>query len=177
MTAKNLSTITNDLIVSYGNTARNVIHAYRAGGSRVIRFVDRRWETALEKSARRLEPEVRGNAAAAQRKISGFYVTGIELASSSAEVVVDKMVELAGIGVHRLAANAAQLEKSTGFTALNTVAQAATPAVQAVGKLASKIEQKSGLLAAKVEGQSPVSDAAVKRVTPVRKARPGKNAT
>lgn len=176
MSAKNLSTVTNDLIVSYGNTARNVIQAYRAGGSRVIRFVDQRWETALGKSAGRLQPEVRGNAEAAQRKISGFYLTGINLASSSAEVVVDKMVELAGKGVHRLAANAAQLEKSTGFTALNTVALAASPAVQAVSKLASTIEQKTGLLAAKVKGQSPESDAAVKRVTPVRKTRQAKSA-
>ena len=36
MSAKNLSTVACDLIESYGNTAKNVIDAYRAGGERVV---------------------------------------------------------------------------------------------------------------------------------------------
>ena len=36
MSAKNLSTVANDLIESYGNTAKNVINAYRTGGERMV---------------------------------------------------------------------------------------------------------------------------------------------
>ena len=42
MSTKALSSVTTDLITSYGNTAKNVINAYRAGGQRVANFVEQR---------------------------------------------------------------------------------------------------------------------------------------
>ena len=57
MSNKNLSTVTTDLIESYGNTARNVIQAYRVGNLRAVQFVDQRWEKALQQSARPLPTE------------------------------------------------------------------------------------------------------------------------
>jgi len=50
MTAKNLSTVTTDLIECYGNTAKNVIDAYRAGGERVVTVLEKRWNTAFKES-------------------------------------------------------------------------------------------------------------------------------
>ena len=81
MSTKNLATVTTELIECYGNTARNVVSAYRVGGERVIGLMDRRWEQALEKTGSRLKPEVRGNALSAQRKLSGYYARGINLTS------------------------------------------------------------------------------------------------
>lgn len=175
MTAKNLSTVTTELITSYGNTAKNVIRAYRVGGERMIGFVDRRWEKALEQSASKLKAEVRDNAASAQKKFSGYYSTGIDLASNSATAVVDKMLELAGKGVQQLADSASLFEKSTGLGTLNIVASATVPAAAVVGKLASKLEQKSSLLATRIAGKTAAAtDARVKRVTPFKKARSAK---
>ena len=48
MSAKNLSTVAADLIESYGNTAKNVIDAYRAGGERVVSLLEQRWNQALK---------------------------------------------------------------------------------------------------------------------------------
>ena len=48
MSTKNLSTVTTDLIETYGNTAKNVINAYRVGNERVIGMMDQRWESAVE---------------------------------------------------------------------------------------------------------------------------------
>ena len=42
-----LSTVATAVIESYGNTAINVINAYRTGGERVIGFVDQRFEAAV----------------------------------------------------------------------------------------------------------------------------------
>lgn len=171
MSNKNLSTVTTDLIESYGNTAKNVIQAYRLGNRRVVAFVDQRWEKALHKTASRLRSEVRKNALTAQKTISGMVVRGVTVTSDGADVVVNKMVEIAGKGVHQIAANATQFEKRTGVTTLNTLAKAAVPAAIAVSGLAGKLEQGSSRLANSVAGKrAGVREAAVKRVTPARKA-------
>lgn len=177
MTSRNLSAATTDLIETYGNTAKNVINAYRVGGERVIGFMDQRWEAALQKSASRLSNEVRGNALSAQKKISSYYTQGISMTTAGADAIVSKAVQLAGKGVQQAAANASQFEKSTGVTALHTVAKAVAPAVDAVQKLASSIEHQSSRLVNRIAGKSAdVKVAAVKRVTPFKKARTRKAA-
>lgn len=177
MTSRNLSAATTDLIETYGNTAKNVINAYRVGGERLVGFMDQRWERALEKSASRLSNEVRGNALSAQKKISGYYAQGISMTTAGADAVVSKAVQLAGKGVQQAAANASQFEKRTGVTALHSVAQAVVPAVDAVHKVACAIEQRSGRLVNRISGQvADVKVAPVKRVTPFKKARARKAA-
>jgi hypothetical protein len=173
MTAKNLSTVTTGLIASYGNTAKNVINAYRLGGERVVGFMDQSWERALEKSAPRLSDEVRANALSAQKKLSGYTARGISLTTDGADTLVDKAVELAEKGVAQAVANADRFEKATGVTTLNTIATAAVPAAEAAGKLASKIEEQSSLLAQRVSGKSKpaVKVAAVKRTVKAKAAR------
>lgn len=177
MTARNLSTVTTDLIECYGNTAKNMINAYRVGNERVIGFVDQRWETALEKTGSKLKPEVRVNALSAQKKLTGYYAKGVNMTSDSADIVVSKVVELAGKGVNQVAANASRFEKSTGVTALNTLALAVVPAAEVVNKIAGKLEQQTSVLANRLAGKkASVKVAAVKRVTPFKKARSRKAA-
>ena len=177
MTARTLSSATNQLIETYGNTAKNVINAYRIGNERVVGFMDQRWESALSRTGRKLTAEVRGNALSAQKKLSTYYTQGYTLATDSADVLVNKAVALAGKGIHQVAANAGQFEKKTGVTALHTLALVAVPAVEVVHKLATTLEKKSGLLANKLAGKhAAVKVAAVKRVTPFRKARARKAA-
>jgi len=172
MPNRNLAAATTDLIESYGNTAKNVIKAYRVGGERVIGFMDQRWERALEKTRSRLSAEVRVNALSAQKTLSGYYARGISLTTNGADALVSKAVELAAKGVQQVAANASQLEKKTGLTTLQTVAVAAVPAVDAVQKIASSIEQRSGRLVNQIAGRkAAVKVAAVKRVTPFKRAR------
>ena len=173
MTSKNLSTVTTDLIESYGKTAKHVIQAYRAGGERVVGYVDHSWERALAKSAARLSAEVRANALSVEKKVSGYYARGISLTTDGADALVSKAVELAEKGVARAAANASKFEKATGVTALHSIALAAVPAAEAVSKVASKIEAKSSLLAKRVAGKGPVATkvAAVKRTVKTKAAR------
>ncbi len=171
MTTQTLSTAATQLVESYGNTAKNVINAYRVGNERAIGFMDQRWESALHKTGKKLSAEVRGNALSAQKKLSACYTQGVTLASDSADTLVNKAVALAGKGIHQAAANASQFEKKTGVKALHTIAGAAVPAVAVVTKLASSLEKQSGLLANKLAGKkAAVKVAAVKRVTPFRKA-------
>ena len=183
MTARNLSTVTIDLITSYGNTAKNVINAYRVGNERVIGFMDQRWENALRKTGDQLESDVRGNARFAEKKLTAYYSRGIEFAANSADTVVSKVVELAGEGVQRVAANASQFQNSTGVSTFNTLALAAAPVAEIVSRLVSKIEQGSGALVNRVAGKHAATKvteatkvAAVKRVTPFKKARARKAA-
>lgn len=154
MRKQTLATVTTDLIASYGNTVRNVISAYRAGGERVAAFVDQRWDSALEQSSSQLSADVRDNAQALHDLLNGYYSRGIALSSAGAEALVDKMVELAGQGLHQVAANAARFEEQTGMATLRQIAQAAVPAAVAVHHVASQIESKSGAFAEKVAGKS-----------------------
>lgn len=176
MSAKNLSTVTNELIESYGNTAKNVINAYRVGNERAVAYVDQSWANAVEKTGARLSAEVRGNALAAQKKFTGIYARGVALTTDSADMAVNKAVELAGKGVVQVAANASQFEKVTGVK-LHTLAVAAVPAAQAVNKVVAKIEVQSGVLANKIGGKTAkVKVAAVKRTVAKKATRARKAA-
>jgi len=175
MRTTSLSTVTTDLIESYGNTAKNVVNAYRVGNERAVGFMDQRWESAVLKTGARLTAEVRGNALSAQ-KLSGYYAKGIALTSNSADTAISKAVELAAKGVQQVAANAARFEKSTGVTTLNKLAVAVVPAAQGLSKVAGKIEQQSGQLVNTVAGKKAVVKATAKRVTAFKKARARKAA-
>lgn len=172
MSAKNLATVTNELIESYGNTAKNVINAYRVGNERAVSYVDQSWAAAVKKTGTRLSAQVRGNAVAAQKKISSLYAQGVTLTSDGADVAVSKAVELAGKGVEQVAANASRFEAALGVTTLNSLAAAAVPAAQAVTKVAVQLEAKSGALANKIAGnKAKVKVAAVKRTVAKKAAR------
>ena len=171
MSTKALSSVTTDLITSYGNTAKNVINAYRAGGERVANFVEQRWERALEQSRSQLVHEVRSNAKQAQKILGSYYVKGLAFTTNGADTVVDQLVSFAGQGVQQVAANANRFEEKTGV-ALDRFTVAVAPVTTVVTKLASQIELKSGELADKIAGTATTA----KRVSPFKKARAQKAA-
>ena len=171
MSTKALSSVTTDLITSYGNTAKNVINAYRAGGERVADFFEQRWERALEQSRSQLVPEVRSNAKQAQKILGSYYVKGLAFTTNGADTVVDQLVSFAGQGVQQVAANANSFEEKTGV-ALDRFTVAVAPVTTVVTKLASQIELKSGELADKIAGTATTA----KRVSPFKKARAQKAA-
>ena len=154
MAKQNLATVTNELIESYGNTAKNVINAYRVGNERAAVFMDQRFVSALEMAGSRLSAKTRKSAVSAEQKLTAYYVKSVEVTSDNANMVVNKAVELAGKGVVQVSANAGRFEKSTGVTTLSSLATAAVPAAQAVNKVAAKIEAKSSELASKLAGKS-----------------------
>ena len=175
MTAKNLSTVAADIIESYGNTAKNVIDAYRAGGERAVSVLEQRWNAALKQSRSQLTAEVARNASAAQLAFSVYYTKGLTSTTKGAEQVVNQIVKLAGLGVERVAANASLFEEKTGVTTLNTIAEVTKPGVLALSNLASQIEHKSAKLASKIAGDD-VSNAAVKRSSAFSQRRTAKAA-
>ena len=165
MANQKLATVTNELIASYGNTAKNVINAYRVGNERAVIFMDQSFVAALDKAGARLSNQARHNAVATEKKITAYYAKSVEMTSANADIIINKAVELAGKGVVQVAANAGRFEKSTGVTALTTLATVATPAAQAVIKVAVKIEAQSSVLASKIAGKTvKVKVAASKRV-------------
>lgn len=170
MSAKNLSTVASDLIASYGNTAKNIIDAYRAGGERVVSLLEQRWNQALKQSRSELTAETVKNASAAQLAFSVYYTKGLNLTSSGAQQVVSQLVKLAETGVERVAANASAFEEKTGVTTLDTLAKATAPGALVLSKLAAQIEQTTAGLASKISG-SDVATASVKRNTAFRERR------
>ena len=175
MTAKNLSTVATEIIGSYGNTAKNVIDAYRAGGERVVTVLEQRWNTALKQSRTQLTADVAKNASAAQLAFSVYYTKGLTQTTKGAQIVVNQLVKLAEASVERVAANASAFEEKTGVTALNTLAQATVPGVAVLSKFAAQIEQKSAVLASKIAGDDVVT-ASVKRTTAFGQKRTAKAA-
>jgi hypothetical protein len=175
MTAKNLATVATDLIECYGNTANNVIDAYRAGGERVVTVLEERWNAAFKESRSQLTKDVAKNASAAQLAFSVYYTKGLTQTTKGAEIVVAQLVKLAEAGVERVAANASLFEEKTGLTMLNTIAEVTKPGAVALSQFAAKFEEKSALLAGKIAGDNVVT-AKVKRASAFSKSRTAKAA-
>ena len=175
MTAKNLSTVTTDLIGCYGNTAKNVIDAYRAGGERVVTVLEQRWNAAFNQSRSQLSKDAAKNASAAQLAFSVYYTKGLTQTTKGAELLVSQLVKLAEAGVERVAANASLFEEKTGMNTLNTIAQVTKPGVVVLSEFAAKMEEKSARLASKIAGDN-VVNATVKRSTAFAKSRAAKAA-
>lgn len=173
MSAKNLSTVASDLIAAYGNTAKNIIEAYRAGGERAVGLLEQRWNRALKQSRSELSRETAHNASAAQLAFSVYYTKGLNFTSNGAEQVVNQLVKLAESGVERVAANASAFEEKTGVTTLDTLAKATAPGALALSKLASQIEQGSATLVSKIAGHEQSS---AKRSSAFRQRRSAKAA-
>lgn len=150
MTAKNLSTVTTELIATSGKTASNVVKAYRAGGELVVEVLNQRWNRAMRQSRPELSTETAKNAAAARSAFTSYYTKGLDITSEGAQQVIKQIVKVAEAGVERASANAALFEEKTGVTALNTIARATAPGALVLAKLADKVEEKSAALARKL---------------------------
>ncbi len=151
MTAKNLSTVTTELIATSGKTASNVIKAYRAGGELMADMLNQRWNRAMRQSRPELSAETAKNAAAARSAFTTYYTRGLDITSEGAQQVVKQIVRVAEAGVERAAANAALFEVKTGMTTLNTIAKATAPGALVLARLADKVEEKSASLARKLQ--------------------------
>jgi hypothetical protein len=172
MSAKKLSTVTCHVIKAYGNTASNVIYAYRSGGERVVGMLDTGWNNAFKQSRSQLAAGVAKNATAVHQMLQKFTLKGLTVTSDGVQDVVDQVVKLADAGVIAVSENVDRLEDKTGVNVLSTVARAALIGAVPLSNLADQIEKKSADLANKIAGKGLVK-AVVKRSRPVvRKARP-----
>lgn len=172
MSTKKLSTVTCHVITSYGNTAKNVIHAYRAGGERVVGLLEQRWNKALKQSSSRLAAGVAANAGAVQQLLQKYTLKGLTMTSGGAQDVVNQVVKFADAGVLAVSANATRFEDKIGAHPLTSLAQAALPGAVVLSTLASQIEQKSADLASKIAGDNVVVTVAKRARVVARKPRP-----
>jgi hypothetical protein len=170
MSSKNLSSVATAVIESYGNTAINMINAYRVGGERVIGFVDQRFEAAVNTGAARLSDELRSNLIGTEKRISGYYAKGLQMGTDRAETVVSTAVELANKGVAGIAANAERFDQATKIGALDMINRVAMPAATVVSEVVVRIEEGSSQLAKRVAGKPAVVKAAAKKAKTVKKA-------
>lgn len=152
MTAKTLTTVTQDLITTYGNTARHVVAAYRQGNVRAAGYVDQTWAAAVEKAGLRWGTTLGQRAVQAQKTLSSSYLRGVTQGSDQADRMLDRVVDLAVRGVDQVAARASRLEQATGLKALRTLAQVAVPAAASVVQVAQRVEAQSVSLARKLSG-------------------------
>ena len=169
MSSKNLYSVAAAVIESYGNTAVNLINAYRVGGERVIGFVDQRFASAVNTGAARLSDELRANLIGTEKRISSYYTRGLQFGSERAESAVSTAVEFASKGVDRLAANAERFEQATKLGAMPLFQRVALPAAEAVSQVVVRFEEGSSQLVKKVAGQPAVVKAAKKPIKEVRK--------
>jgi hypothetical protein len=169
MSAQQLSTLAYDVIVASGNTAKNVINAYRAGGERVGGLVEQRWDSAFAQSRPQLTAETAKNATAAKQIVGGYYTKGLTVASDSATDVVAQLVKVLGGGVERALAGVEMVQAKTGITTIDALAQASMPGVVALSTLAAQVEKKSAVLARKIKGDNVLNVA--KRASALRKKR------
>ncbi len=171
MSAKKLATVTCHVISAYGNTANNVIHAYRAGGERVVKLLDRRWDGAMRQSRSQLAAGVAKNATRVQQAMHNYSLKGLTLASGSAQGMINQAVKLADAGVTTLSAGASRLEDKTGVHVLSNLAQAVLPGARLLDSLASQMEQKSADLASRISGDNVVVKVAKRAAATARKPR------
>ena len=170
MSKKNLSSVAAAVIDSYGNTALNVIHAYRVGSERVIGFVDQRFEAVVNADAVKLGESLRSNLIDTQQRISGYSTKGLHFGTERAESAVNSAVDLAHKGVARIAANAERFDQATQLGALEAINRVALPAATAMSQVIERIEEGSSQLAKRVAGKSAAAKAVAKQAKTVKKA-------
>ncbi len=175
MSSPALSNATHEVIAAYGNTAKNLINAYRASGERALGFVDQQWERAFAAAAPKLPAEVQSNARHARDVATSYYSRGLVWSSDGATDVVGQLVKFAGKGVEQVAANASLFEVRTGSQALSKLSQATAPAAAVVIKLVTQIENKSAQLVEFVAGEKS-AQTVVPKASAFRKARARKTA-
>lgn len=168
MTTPTLSTVTAKVIKSYGHITLNVIHAYRAGGQRMLGFVDQRWASAVQANAVRLNKDLRKRLIGTQQRLSGYVVAGLNTGSQRAEGVVQSAVDFAAQGVKRIAVNAERFDQASNLGAVALVNRVALPAASAASEVVGRIEQGSKQLVARVAGK-PVARKAVRKTAAKRK--------
>ncbi len=152
-TTPDFSAITTDLITSYGLTVKHLVQAYRASGERMADLIDQGWKLAMSPSRDQLSAETRRNARVAHAVVGSVYHRSLDFTATSADVAVDKLIELASQGVAQVAANAARFDEQTGVAALDKLAQVAAPAAVVVQQLASRIEAQSSAWAEQISGE------------------------
>ncbi len=168
MSTKNLSTVANEVIQSYGITAINVINSYRFGGERVLGFVDERFAIAVNRGAALLRKDLRSNLIGKQQRFSGYYVKGLRLGAERAESVVGVAVDLAGKGVNMVSANAERFEVSAD--AIDMINRVARPAANVVHQVVGRIEKGSSMLVKLVSGKDlPAKAVATRKLKTVRR--------
>ena len=153
MSQKNLSTVANEVIATYGITATNVINTYRFGGERVAGFVDQRFASVVNRGAAALRKDLRSNLIDSQQRLTGYYVKGIHFGTDKAETVVGVAVDLATKGVSLVAENAVRIDRATNMNALDRLNRAVMPAADLVVKVADRIEEGSSELVKRVSGK------------------------
>lgn len=165
MSTKNLSTVANGVIESYGITAINVINAYRFGGERMIKFVDNQFETAVNRGAPLLNEQVRSNMIGSQQRVSGYYVKGLQFGAERAEQVVGVAVDWASKGVDLMAANAERLDDKASLKAIEAFNRVAMPVANAFEQVVERIEKGSEILVDRVAGNDmPVKAVATRKL-------------
>ncbi len=171
MTTKNLSTAANEVIADYGVINMNVINAYRFGGERVLGFVDQRFADAVNRGTA-LSQELRTNVIDSQKRVSGFFVKGLQIGSDRAHSAVGVAVDLASKGVTLVATNADRLDRRTNMRALDKLNRAVMPAANVIVQMVERIEQGSGKLVQRVSGKEMPANAVATRAlnTSTRKA-------
>jgi hypothetical protein len=170
MSTKNLSTVANDVIESYGITAINVINSYRFGGERVIGFVDQRFESAVNRGAARLSQQVRDSLIGTQQRVSGYYTKGLHFGTERAETAVGVAVDLASKGVSLVAANAERFDSVSNLGALEMLNRVALPAANVVSQVVDRIEQGSIELVKRVSGKTvPAKALATRKLNSVKR--------
>lgn len=169
MSQQNLSSVAASVIDSYGNTARNVIDVYRAGGERAIDIVDQRFEAAVNTGAASLGQGLRSNLIDTQQRWSVRCSKGLHLGAERATGAVDAAVDLAHKGARRLAANAERFDQATQLGALEAINRVAMPAAVVVGRFAARIESGSSRLVQRVSRQPAPARAAARQARAVKR--------
>lgn len=168
-----VSDVAADLIESYGNTVKNVIDAYRAGGEHVLGLVEQHWSRTMQEPYPPLTAVMVKNGSTAQRSLKVCYIQGLEKSSKNAQEMVNQFANFASQGVERLAANASMFEKKTGLHAFSLLSQVTLPGASVLVTLATQIEQKTANIASRF-AHDDVSTTTVKRSSSFSRKRPAR---
>jgi len=156
MRSNQLSAVTSHMIATYGKTASHAVHAYHAGGQRVVRSLEARWNQSLSASRTRLASGVARNATALQQRLQQVAESGLAMTSDGAHSLIKNVVHLADAGVQSVADNALWLENRLGTQALSKLSQVAVPAATTLDTLAVRLERRCASLAKRIAGRKPV---------------------
>jgi hypothetical protein len=178
MSLQTLTSVAKNVVGQYDHAGKQLVGAWRAGTTRAVDAVNRRFAQVVESRALPLATDdVKKSLIDAQAKIAGLVSFGLGLPARGTDVALDRVSRGVTRGIDRVSETAIRVESAFSTTALDSASKLALPAAYVSLQVASFVDRSTGQLCERVGAVlEPAAVAPVKRAAASRSRRPSRKA-
>ncbi len=171
MSQASLRTVTLETVANYGRAAERAIHAYRAGGHRLIALMQRSVDRAATRGAERVAPRIADAIRRASDRVGTIAGKGLDAVSTGTE----RAIELGKAGVTAQLVRVAEIAESIDNRALAGGLQAAAklslPGAQAARAMSERVVASADTMYGAIAGRRTAKPVTQRAASTSRKAK------